>query len=433
MIDVGILETLESMAVRVDSLHPYEGNPRRGNLEVIKESLRENGQYRPIVVNRRDRVVLAGNHTLEAAKALGWDEIAVAWVDVDDEAARRIVAVDNRSNDLATYDEEALVALLSELPDLAGTGYNASDLEALLPPAERIGMTSLDAPAPVTKGDPISQRGDVWQLGDSTLLVGDATDTDAVLAAMGEARADCVWTDPPYGVSYVGGTSDALSIQGDDPQGLPELLKGAFATLVAAARPGAPVYVAYAESQSIAFHQALVGAGMLVRQHLVWVKNTLVLGHADYQYRHEPIWQAETPTEQPDEPLTHEQVAYGFLPGGTGRLGRGGPHWYGDNTATTVFEVPKPPRNADHPTMKPVDLIRPMIANSCPPGGLVLDLFGGSGSTLIAAWHERRRAFLVEIDERYADAICRRYQSHTGVQPIRNGQPVDFDAQREDE
>ena len=426
-------DTLTALAVPIDDVHPYEHNPRRGDLAALTESLEVNGQYRPIVANRRTGDVLAGNHTWQAAKALGWTHIAVSWVNVDDETAARIVLVDNRTNDLATYDDTALAGLLESLPDLAGTGYDDAFLAELLADEdEPVQLTDPDQAAPLPKAEPISKAGDVWTLGKSTLLVGDATDTAAVLNALDGDLADCVWTDPPYGVSYVGRTADALTIQNDGADDLPNLLSGAFRTVAAAARPGAPVYVAYAETQNVNFHLALTGAGLLVRQHLVWVKNSMVLGHADYHYRHEPIWEAQAPevddADELVEPLTHEQVAYGFTPGGEGRLGRGGPHWYGDNKQTTVFEVPKPPRNAEHPTMKPVQLIAQMITNSCPKGGIVLDVFGGSGSTLIAAYDNRMRAFLVELDERYADAICRRFQEHTGILPVRRatGEPVDF-------
>lgn len=426
-----IPDTLRALAVPIDSVRPYEHNPRRGDLDAIKESLEANGQYRPVVANRRDGTVLAGNHTWQAAKALGWDEVAVTWVDVDEEDAARIVLVDNRANDLAGYDDRSLAELLGSLPDLSGTGYDAAALAELLSDVEEpVRLTDPDEPAPLPKGDPISRRGDVWRLGSSRLVVGDSTDTDAVLAVLGDERADCVWTDPPYGVAYVGKTAEAMTIQNDGVDDLPGLLEGAFRTASAAARPGAPAYVAYAETRNVNFYLALTGAGFSVRQHLVWVKNSLALGHSDYQYRHEPIWEARAPeADEDDEGVTHEQVAYGFIPGGEGRLGRGGPHWFGDNKQTTVFEVPKPTRNAEHPTMKPVDLISPMISNSCRPGGLVLDLFGGSGSTLIAAYGVGRRAFLVELDERYADSICRRWQAHTGVLPVResDGVAVDFE------
>lgn len=403
-----IPETIASMAVPVSELRPYQGNPRRGDIEAIKESLETNGQYRPVVANRRTGEVLAGNHTLQAAKALGWPEIAVTWVDVDEEQAARIVLVDNRTNDLAGYDEAALADLLvDELPS----------------------FTDQDEPGALPERDPICRVGDVWDLGESMLLVGDATDTTSVADMLNGEQADCVWTDPPYGVNYVGKTKDALTIENDSSDDLPQLLLGAFRTVISASKPGAPVYVAYAENENVTFHAAMTEAGLLVRQHLVWVKPAMVLGRSDYQYRHEPIWQAQTPGESDEgTPAGHEGVAYGFTPGGQGRLGRGGPNWFGDNRATTVFEVAKPSANRDHPTMKPVELIDRMLANSLRPGGLVLDVFGGSGSTLIAAYHRRSRAALVELDPWYADAICRRFQEHTGIMPVRRADsvPVDF-------
>ena len=350
---------------------------------------------------------------MQAAKALGWPEIAVTWVDVDEEQAARIVLVDNRTNDLAGYDEAALADLLvDELPS----------------------FTDQDEPGALPERDPICRVGDVWDLGESMLLVGDATDTVSVADMLDGERADCVWTDPPYGVNYVGKTKDALTIENDSSDDLPQLLLGAFRTVISASKPGVPVYVAYAENENVTFHAAMTEAGLLVRQHLVWVKPAMVLGRSDYQYRHEPIWQAQTPGE-PDEgtPAGHEGVAYGFTPGGQGRLGRGGPNWFGDNRATTVFEVAKPSANRDHPTMKPVELIDQMLANSLRPGGLVLDVFGGSGSTLIAAYHRRSRAALVELDPRYADAICRRFQEHTGVMPVRRADSVPVDFCREEQ
>lgn len=447
--------------VRVGELHPYYRNPRRGNVAVIAESLAVNGQYRRIVVNRgtltgRPQEVLAGNHTLQGARKVNWTHVGVEWVDVDEDGAARIVAIDNRANDLAEYDEEALVELLQSLDDLAGSGFLERDLAAMIADLdgdEPAAHTDVDdAPPAVPEGGPtIAREGDLFQLGPHRVLCGDSTDAEAVAAALEGERPDCVWTDPPYGVSYVGGTG--LTIMNDGKEGLPELLLGAFSTLVKVCRPGAPVYIAHADTERIAFETAAREVGMLVRQNLVWVKDSLVMGRSDYHWKHEPVLAVETPddpdrteeldgtaaSEDPDrtrdlagdaleEGLSHEPLLYGFTPAGkgSGRLGRGGPWWFGDNKQTTVFQVPKPKANADHPTMKPVELVRAMLRNSCPQGGLVLDLFGGSGSTLIAAHHQRARAFLVELDPRYVDVICRRWQAHTGILPERDGIAVDF-------
>ena len=207
-----------------------------------------------------------------------------------------------------------------------------------------------------------------------------------------------------------------MTIRNDSARGLADLLDGAFRVVAEVCRPGAPVYVAHADTERVTFETSLIGAGLLVRQNLVWVKNTLVMGRSDYHYQHEPILEAQLEDPAAEDPgEEHEPVLYGFTAGGGGRLGRGGERWYGDNKQSTVFQIPKPPRNKDHPTMKPVALIGAMLlSNSLPPGGVVLDPFAGSGSTLIAAHRLGSRAFCVELDPRYADVIIRRFEEHTG-------------------
>lgn len=428
---------LEEALVPLGELVPYPGNARRHDLDVIVGSLQAHGQYVPIVVNRPTMQVLKGNGTLASSKQLGWSHIAVSYVDVSEEEALRIVLHDNRASDVSGYNDSALLELLQSLDDLEGTGFTQADIIALLPDeADRPrALTDVDD-VPDLPAEPVSKRGDVWLLGPHRLLCGDATSSTAVLALMGKDRADAVWTDPPYGVSYVGGTKDHLTIAGDSKAELPGLLPPAFEVLVAAARPGAPVYVAHADTERVIFEQSMRAAGLLVRQNLVWVKSAIVLGRSDYHYRHEPILEASTPdapSPAPDDDdlevvTTHDPVLYGFTPGGKGRLGRGGPRWHGDNRTSTVFEVPKPQRNAEHPTMKPVELVLRMLRNSLAPGGIVLDTFAGSGSTLIAAHHHRARAVLVELDPKYVDVVCRRWQAHTGIVPVlqRTGREHDF-------
>ena len=219
--------------------------------------------------------------------------------------------------------------------------------------------------------------------------------------ALGGSVPDMVWTDPPYGVDYVGKTKDALRIQNDRSSDLPALIEGMTRTAIAVSRPGAPMYVAAPPGPQFGdFASGLLAGGFLWRQTLIWVKNAMVLGRSDYHYRHEPIF-------------------YGFAPApsGSGRLGRGGDKWFGNDSATTVLEHAKPSANEEHPTMKPVSLIRECIDNSCPPGGLVLDLFGGSGTTLIAAHQSHRRAALVELDPIYAEVILTRFEKLTGIEP----------------
>lgn len=418
------VDALRVVEFAVSELQMFHRNPRRGDVRAIAASLEARGQYRPIVVNvgsRTGRVneILAGNHTYLAACSLGWESLQATTVDVDDEEAARIVLADNRLADLGAYDDVDLAAVLGDAGELTGTGYSSSDLDALLAQlSEPVSLTDPDdVPPRPDPSDVISRPGDVWHLGVNRLLVGSSGDLAAVRAAAAGVVFECVWTDPPYGVSYVGGTG--LSIQND---GADEAVAVAIAFLEVAAqvcRLGAPVYVAHSDVLRVPLQLAMERLGIRYRQTLMWVKDRFVLSRADYHYRSEPIIEAEVVRD-------FEPLAYGFFPGGEGRLGRGGPRWHGDNRASTVFDVKRPARSAEHPTMKPVELVEAMLVNSTAPGGWVLDGFAGSGSTLIATHRLGRKALLVELDPVYADVICRRWQEHTGVVPVRAGVAVDF-------
>lgn len=390
--------------VDIDAIKPHPRNPRRGNVEVIAESLKANGQFRPIVVNRRNKTIIAGHHLWQAAQHLGWTEVQVLWVKATENEHRRMMLADNRTSDVGGYDNHELDALIQDLltdtETLLGTGYTDGDLARLFG-REVQSYDDRDPDAvPDTPEEPRTKPGQIWNLGPHRLAVGDATDPEILKQLMNGEKADVMWTDPPYGVDYVGKTKDALKIQNDGAGGLPVLLKAAFATVMDALIPGAPVYVAHADTERIVFETSLAEAGIIVRQNLVWVKNSLVLGRSDYHYKHEPI-------------------LYGFTPGGTGRNGRGGKRWFGNDSQTTVFEVDRPTSSKEHPTMKPVDLIVQMLRNSAPPGGLVLDIFAGSGSTLVAADSLGLRANVVELDPEYAEVIIARYETLTGVEAVK--------------
>ena len=417
---MSIAESLRVLAEPIDSIGLLEGNPRLGDVDAVAASLERFGQRKPIVCTKADRVVIAGNHTLQAARKLGWSEIAVAWVDDDEATAKAFALADNRTAELGSYDDPALAEMILAVREfdqqlLADTGWDVGSVEELLaslepdePPA--MGGDPDDVPEPPPAK---TVPGDVWLLGDHRVMCGNSTSPTDVATLMDGAEADIVWTDPPYGVNYVGKTADALTIDNDGAEGLDELLAGAFDSVLIATKPGRPVYVAAPPGpQGVPFANALLERG-LFRQRLCWVKSVLVLGHSDYHYRHEDIY-------------------LGYTPGGAGRRGRGGECWYGDNSQTSVLEFDKPSRNAEHPTMKPVELISYMLGNSSSKGDAVLDLFGGSGSTLIAAHSIGRKARLMELDPRYVDVICRRYQELTGDKPVAEatGNPHDFTAER---
>jgi site-specific DNA-methyltransferase (adenine-specific) len=308
------------------------------------------------------------------------------------EQARAYRIADNQTATLSAWDDSLLAAELLALQhadfDLALTGFPEADLLRLLtePPSQPLADPD-DVPEP--PADPVTQPGDLWQLGRHRLLCGDATKA-ADVARLLAAPADLLLTDPPYNVAYEGGTSDRLTIANDS---MPEaeyrqFLAAALGTSLSHLRPGGGFYVWHADLHGLTVRQAASGAGLEVRQCLVWVKPSLVLGRQDYQWRHEPclyVWR---------DGAAHT--------------------WLGDRAQTTVLEFDKPARNGDHPTMKPVALFEYLVRNSCPPGGTVLDPFGGSGTTLIAAGQSGRTAALLELDPRYCDVVIRRFEGVTG-------------------
>jgi site-specific DNA-methyltransferase (adenine-specific) len=417
----GIAETLAELAVPIGELRPFPGNPRRGDLATIRASLEANGQYRPIVVRRGSNEVLAGNHTYLAAAELGWDAIAATFVDVDDEQARRIVLVDNRANDLAGYDDGELAALLQQLESFDGSGWRAGDLDKLLDSLARSGVDQTRDTEPMpTPATPTAKPGDLWQLGDHRLVCGDSTDPDVVGRLLDDDRVELVWTDPPYGVRYVGKTAAAMTFENDVAgEALYQLLAPALTNAAEAAAAGGSIYVAHGDGvNGSVCRRAFADAGWELHQTLVWVKNTFALSRHDYH------WQ-------------HEAILYGWKPGAAHR-------WQGPPTETTaiddepdvskldrrelvalvrqlrnerrtsVVRADKPLRNDVHPTMKPIELIVHQVVNSSRRGDVVYDCFGGSGSTLIACENVGRAARLVELDAGYCDVIVDRWQRHTG-------------------
>lgn len=413
-------------------LKPYERNSRthsRGQVETLARSIREYGFTNPILL-AEDGTIIAGHGRLQAAQALGMDQVPTITLAGLSEAQRRaLVLADNRIALDAGWDVEMLRVELADLRsdgfDLSLTGFSLEELDNLLAPPEDARDPD-DAPALPAEAQ--SKPGDVYVMGSHRLIVGDATDQLALHRLMDGALADIVWTDPPYNVAYEG---TAGSIVNDDmgDREFYQLLLGAFTGLFAWMKPGAAIYVAHADTEGLNFRGSFKAAGFKLSGCIVWRKDALVLGRSDYQWQHEPI-------------------LYGWKPGSAHR-------WYGGRKQTTVMDlgdgspfqrlpdgrfqitvgdrvmivggaetveevVPsviraeKPKRSDLHPTMKPVELIERMLRHNARPGDIVLDPFGGSGSTLIAADRLGMCARLVELDPKYADVIVGRWEAWSG-------------------
>jgi DNA modification methylase len=396
--------TTQDQSADLTDLTPDPQNARthgERNLSLIASSLREVGAGRSIVVDE-DGVILAGNATVAAAAragiakvrivdADGSELIAVRRSNLTSDQKRRLALFDNRAAELADWDTEVLASLADDL-DLSLL-WNEDELTALLG-----SLNAEDAPALRTDPDdvpeipatPLTQPGHLWRLGPHRLLCGDATKAEDLALVLDGALADLIVTDPPYGVAYEGKTPDRLTIANDDldDAALASFLAAAFTAMHTVTKPGGAIYCFHADSHGLTVRQAFRAAGWLQKQTLIWVKQTLVLGRQDYHWRHEPI-------------------LYGWKPGAS--------HYFTDDrTQTTVWEVDRPSRSAEHPTMKPVDLLAIAISNSSRPGAVVLDPFAGSGSTLIACEQLGRRARLVELDPRYCEVIVQRWEAATG-------------------
>ena len=438
MTDIRIADRFERWPL--DRLVPYERNSREhpaDQVAGIAASIAEFGFNSPIIVCARRGRIAAGHGRLMAARELGMPEVPVVVLEhLTDEQFRAYVIADNKHTDNSRFNDEMLVAELAALRDagfdLDPIGFSDEELAELLPPLDdddEPAPTETDPDAlPASEPTPISREGDLWRMGTHRVLCGDSTDQAVTDVLMGGELADCLWTDPPYNVNYEGSAGKILNDHMEGEQ-FGEFLRAVYDNAIAHMHPGAPAYIAHADTEGTAFRREFVAAGFYLASCLVWRKNSLVLGRADYHWMHEPI-------------------LYGWKPGAAHR-------WYGERNKTTVHELgdpeisvmadgsvqisrgettlvirgegievekvrgsvffeEKPKRNAEHPTMKPVALIERMLLNSTKAGDVVLDLFGGSGSTLIAADRLGRSARLMELDPKFVDVIVERWQNLTG-------------------
>jgi DNA modification methylase len=397
----------------IEKLSPYARNARTHSPEQVAQiaaSIAEFGFTNPILAGG-DGVIVAGHGRLAAAQKLGLDLVPVVVLDHLNPAQRRaLIIADNKIAENAGWDDELLRLELTDLKDadfdLSLTGFDADALAELLvgDKPDGIGQTEDDA-VPDVPDAPLSRPGDIWLLGSHRLFCGDSTVAESYEVVLDGEPVDMVFTDPPYNVNYANSAKDKMrgkdrAILNDNlGDGFYDFLLAALTPTVAHCRGG--IYVAMSSSELDVLQAAFRAAGGKWSTFIIWAKNTFTLGRADYQRQYEPI-------------------LYGW-PEGAQR------HWCGDRDQGDVWNIKKPHKNDLHPTMKPVELVERAIRNSSRPGNLVLDPFGGSGTTLIAAEKSGRQARLIELDPKYVDVIVRRWQDWTGKVAVHGvtGEPFD--------
>jgi len=397
----------------INVLLPYCRNPRlhdEAQVSQIAASMVEFGWTSPILVDGQNGLI-AGHGRLLAARKLGLKQVPVIELaHLSETQKRAYVITDNQLTLNSTWDEDLLRVELAALQeadfDLALTGFDADEILEIMAGEETITEGNADEnAAPEASETPVSQSGDVWIMGRHRLLCGDSTDAANYTLLLAGEKAAMTFTDPPYGVNYANSAKDKMRgtnrpILNDNlGEDFEPFLKAALTPMIAHCQ-GA-IYIAMSSSELDTLQSAFRAAGGKWSTFIIWAKNTFTLGRSDYQRQYEPI-------------------LYGW-PEGTTR------HWCGDRDQGDVWNIKKPQKNDLHPTMKPVELVERAIRNSSRPGDVVLDPFGGSGTTLIAAEKAGRQARLIELDPKYVDVIVRRWQSYAGAQAVREADRVKFD------
>lgn len=381
--------TTEMQLVSTDKLVPYVNNARTHSpeqLTKLRSSLREFGFVSPVVIDRGYNV-LVGHGRIAAAKLEGIAEVPCVFVDHLTEAQKKAyILADNRMALDAGWDEELLRVEIEALQgadfDIGLTGFDEKELADLFSSDEADAQDDDFDLSVALEQASFVERGDIWTVGRHRLMCGDATSPDDMATLMAGKKANLILTDPPYNVAFKSGSG--LSIQNDSMKGdeFYTFLYNSFSNMAAHLEAGGAAYVFHADTEGLNFRRAFQDAGFHLAGCCIWVKDSLVLGRSDYQWQHEP-------------------VLYGFLKNGKHR-------WFSDRRQTTVWNFAKPKRNANHPTSKPLDLLAYPIRNSSQENAIVLDAFGGSGSTMMACEQTNRIAYLLELDAKYASVILRR-------------------------
>lgn len=390
---------MEIKNMNIADLKPAKYNPRKDlkpgdkEYEQLKKSIVAFGYVDPIIVNSRNNVVIGGHQRLKVLAELGNTTVDVSVVDLDEQKEKALnVALNKISGE---WDMPLLQDILFELNtdgfDLDSIGFSMDELTQFTMGESEPAEDDFDVDKAVEDNkEPVSKPGDLYELGNHRVLCGDATKPEDVLRLMSGKEAAMVLTDPPYNVDYTGATADKLKIQNDKMSDADfyKFLLDSYKNMFEAVAPGGAIYVCHADSEGLNFRKAMLDAGWLLKQCIIWVKSSMVMGRQDYHWQHEPI-------------------LYGWKPGAAH-------NWYGGRKQTTTWEIDRPSRNGEHPTMKPIELCARVISNSSRSGDIVLDLFGGSGSTLISAEQTGRTCYTMELDPIYADVIVNRYIAQVG-------------------
>lgn len=372
--------------VSIEDIRPYEKNPRKNDeaVEYVANSIREFGWKQPIVVDA-DGVIIAGHTRYKAAKKLNMKEVPVLVADdLTDEQVKAYRLADNKTGEIAEWDYPLVDEILAEISDIDMSEFGFC--EATIPVKD-------DEFEIIVPDEPRTIPGDLYLLRNHRVMCGDSTNAKDVQKLMAGKQADLLLTDPPYNVGYEG--TNGKKIQNDD-MGEDEFysfLLSAFSIAEGCMRKGAAFYIWHADTNTVVFRNACEKSGLHIRQVLIWAKNHFVLGRQDYQWMHEPC-------------------LYGWKAGQSH-------YWGADRRQTTILEFDKPLRNAEHPTMKPIEMMDYLIQNSTRKGEIVLDLFGGSGSTLVACEQDNRVCYMMERDPRYVDVIIDRWEVLTGHKAVR--------------
>ena len=406
---------MEIVKMKLSELNPAAYNPRKelkpGDpaYEKLKASILSFGNVEPIVWNRSTGNVIGGHQRLRVLMDLGVSESEISVVELTEVDEKRLNIALNKIT--GEWDDEKLTALLADITaggaDVYSAGFDDQELSSMFAELSKASAHDDDfnLTAALEKASFV-RRGDIWTVGRHRLMCGDATSAEDVAVLMDGKKANLILTDPPYGVSFQ--SSVGLKIQNDSIKGddFYRFLLQSLTNMVAHLEPGGAVYVFHADTEGLHFRRAFIDAGLHLAGVCIWVKNSLVLGRSDYQWQHEP-------------------VLYGFLQNGKH-------HWYADRKQTTIWNYDKPKRNENHPTSKPLDLLGYPICNSSQENAIVLDTLGGSGSTLMACEQLGRTCCTMELDEKYASVILRRYAESagktSGISVLRDGKRIPYTA-----